>query len=171
MKLTEPPKLPARLGRMATWQRRTTHLVLLSCAFSGLSWFVLADFFALPLAPLRLWWVSHGVSGLASLVLMGAALSQHVLVTWRAKKNRLLGAIVLGSFLLLTLTTGFLYYGNALTRDFMRWSHILLGLSLIAAVPLHIYVGRQSASRHATRPNAGSIKEISAALMTRAKLG
>ena len=140
---TSPPTL-SRLGRMARWHKTTTYTVLLVCAVTGCAWFILSELVELMPPQLRFWWVTHGIAGLLTFFVIGSAVSQHVLVTWRSRKNRLAGALATTVFALITVSTAMLYYGNDFTRDFAKWTHIGLGLSLCLLFPWHIIKGRKS---------------------------
>lgn len=55
---------PVRLGRMARWHKNTTYAILLSCAVTGVAWFVLGEIFDFLPPQLRFWWITHGLCGL-----------------------------------------------------------------------------------------------------------
>jgi hypothetical protein len=141
-----PPTI--RLGRMARWHKNTTYAILLSCAVTGVAWFVLGEIFEFLPPQLRFWWITHGLSGLLTFFIIGSALSQHVLVTWRSRRNRLAGALSTLIFAFISLSTALLYYGNDLIRDPAKWVHIGLGLALCLIFPWHIVKGRRCKPQH-----------------------
>lgn len=72
---------------------------------------------------------------------------QHILVTWRAKRNRgggLLAAVVLS---ILIMTSLLLFYGAESLHDQVRLIHVTLGLLLILVFPWHIIRGRKSVAQ------------------------
>jgi len=133
-----------RLGRMAKWQRWTSYVLFSLCVSSGFIWFVLADLLEWMPSQLKIWWVLHGVTSILSLLLVGAALPQHISVAWKAKRNR--GGGGLSTFLLGLLlgSVMVLYYGNASFHDEARWVHIALGIFLLILFPWHILRGRRA---------------------------
>jgi len=147
MRHTTSPAAPSRLGRMARWHKNTTYIVLLVCAASGWGWFILGDLLTLMRPQLRFWWVTHGITGLLTFFVIGSALSQHVLVTWRSKKNRVTGAMTTMVFALVAVSAAMLYYGNDFAYDITRWTHIGLGISLCLFFPWHVIKGRKSTAQ------------------------
>ena len=135
-----------RLGCMAKWQRWTSYVLFSLCVSSGFVWFVLADLLEWMPPQLKVWWVLHGVTAMLSLLLIGAALPQHISVAWKAKRNR--GGGGLSTFLLGLLlgSVMVLYYGAASFHDEARWVHIVLGIFLLILFPWHILRGRRAAA-------------------------
>ena len=148
MTLKHQTPQPLRIGRMARWHRHTTYLILLICAVTGWAWFVLGEVCELLPPQLRFWWITHGIAGLLAFVIIGSALSQHVLVTWRSHRNRLAGALSTLIFALIAISTALLYYGNDFTHDPAKWAHIGLGLGICLIFPWHIVKGRNSRAKH-----------------------
>lgn len=133
-----------RLGRMAKWQRWVSYTLFSLCVTTGLIWFVLGDLFEWMPPQLKAWWILHGITSILSLLLIGAALPQHISVAWKAKRNRIGGGI---STFLLGLLLGSvmaLYYGAASFHDEARWIHIALGVVLVVLFPWHILRGRKA---------------------------
>ena len=133
-----------RLGRMSAWQRKSSYVIFSACVVSGLFWFVLGDFFNYLPPQLKLWWMAHGLTGLLSIVLIGAAMPQHIVVAWKAHRNRWGGSIATFLIVILFFSTALLYYGPELLRDNIRWVHIGIGLTLLVIFPWHIIRGRKS---------------------------
>ena len=140
---------PIRLGRMPTWQKLATYWIGTICLVTGLIWFFLADIFELRPPDLKIWWISHGVTGLLSLVLIGAALPQHVTVTWRSQRNRWGGLFSSLVLVFLAVSAGSLYYGSGEYHDTIRLCHILGGGVLLVAFPFHIIRGRNASLNRA----------------------
>ncbi len=133
-----------RLGRMASWQRKFSYVFFTLCAFTGLVWYVLADFLNFLPPKLTFWWVTHGLTGLICLILFGAAMPQHIVVAWKSHRNRVGGALATFFIGMLIISTALLYYGPELIRDNVRNTHIVLGLALLVLFPWHIIRGRNS---------------------------
>lgn len=133
-----------RLGRMASWQRKMSYIFFSLCAITGLVWYLLADFFDFLPPKLTIWWIAHGLTGLLCFLLIGAAMPQHIVVAWRAHRNRVGGAIATFFIVLLLVSTALLYYGPEIIRDNARLTHVGLGMSLMLLFPWHIIRGRKS---------------------------
>lgn len=133
-----------RLGRMAKWQRWASYSFFSLCVFTGLVWFVLGDLLEWMPPQLKLWWVLHGITSMFSLLLIGAALPQHISVAWKAKRNRIGGGASTFFLVLLLGSVVTLYYGAASFHDEARWVHIALGFFLIVLFPWHILQGRKA---------------------------
>lgn len=133
---------------MHRWQRLLSFWVVGICLCSGLIWFIALDGLQLPVPSLRAWWILHGCSSLLSLVLVGAALPQHLVVTWKARRNRLHGLIVLAGFGAALLSALGLFYAPEQWRDLMHWMHCVSCLILALAFPLHIVRARLQQRGH-----------------------
>ena len=136
-----------RLGRMASWQRNVSYIFFSVSAFTGVIWYVLADFFDFLPPKLSIWWLTHGLTGLVCLLLIGAAMPQHIVVSWRAQRNRFGGAVATFFVAMLLISTALLYYGAEHIRENARLTHVLLGLVLLVLFPWHIIRGRRSAAK------------------------
>lgn len=136
-----------RLGKMASWQKWSTYLLLSTCLVSGLIWFVLADWLVLMPPSLKPWWVVHGTSSLLSLLVIGAAVPHHMLVTWRSHRNRWGGFAASLVLLGLLITALLLFYGTEGLHDPVRWIHIGLGLGILILFPWHILRGKRSVAQ------------------------
>jgi hypothetical protein len=131
---------------MQRWQRLSTFWLFGLCFFSGLIWFCGLDWLHLPVPTLRVWWVSHGATSLLVLVLVGAALPQHLIVTWKARRNLRHGVLVLASLGILLLSALGLMYGPEEWHDGAHWIHTLVGLSGALVFPWHVWRGRRQNS-------------------------
>lgn len=133
-----------RLGKMASWQRRLSYIFFSLCLLSGIIWFVLVDFLSQLPSQVKVWWLIHGISSLICFTLVGAALPQHISITWRSRRNRICGGIATAILFGLLTSSLFLFYGWESVHEPIRWLHIGLGLLLVIFFPLHIIRGRQS---------------------------
>jgi heme A synthase len=87
----------------------------------------------------------HGMTAMIALVLLGATISVHVRRSWRAGKNRISGAAMVTTNMVLIATASGLYYaGSDLLRTFVADVHIAVGLALPALVIVHIALGRRA---------------------------
>lgn len=136
-----------RVGRMARWQRWSTFVVMGLCLISGTTYFFRQDLLDLPPSANRLWWILHGTTSVIAIVAIGGALSQHVLVAWRADRGRTSGTTNLVLMIVLVLTTLLLFYGLEAWHTPAHWIHVGAGLLAVVALPLHIVWGRTRAAR------------------------
>lgn len=136
-----------RLGKMPSWQRWLSYIFFSLCLLSGLIWFVLVDFLSQLPHQVKIWWLVHGISSLICFILLGAALPQHVSITWRSKRNRLGGGIATAILFFLLISSLFLFYGWESVHEPIRCLHIGLGLLLAIFFPWHIIRGRQSVTQ------------------------
>ncbi len=84
---------------------------------------------------------------MASLIVIGSVLPQHVKHAWLLKKNRPSGALFLGINLILILTGYGLYYaGGEELRALLSRLHGLLGLSFPILIALHVWLGWKTRS-------------------------
>ena len=87
----------------------------------------------------------HGGAAMAALMLLGALFPLHMQRGWRARRNRLMGAIMLTCTGTLIVTSFGLYYaGSEMLRPWMSDIHIGLGLCLPGLFLVHIMIGRRS---------------------------
>lgn len=135
----------SRIGRLPRWQRRSLYGVLGLCAASGVGWFLLLDAWHRLPPQLTAWWIVHGLTGALSLVALGSVLPHHVVVAWKARRNRAAGACALGLFAAAALTALALLYGAEEWRDGVHVAHVALGLAVTAALPWHLWRGRRRA--------------------------
>jgi hypothetical protein len=84
----------------------------------------------------------HGGAAMGALLVLGA-LTAHAKRGWKAAKNRLSGALLLGLNAFLVATGYGLYY--AADEDFRAWLirwHGWIGLGTLVLLPAHVIVGR-----------------------------
>ncbi len=125
-------------------------LVLL--AASGLAWLFLhfadaAD--CEPEACLARWIPAtlrvHGAMAMASLIVIGGLIQGHVPRAWRAGRNRLAGALLLGGASLLVVSGWGLYYvGGDWLRAATSVLHWVLGAAVVPIFFLHLARGRRT---------------------------
>jgi hypothetical protein len=90
----------------------------------------------------------HGMAAMIALVLLGAVIALHVRYSWRAGKNRISGAVMVGANATLVATAWGLYYaGSDLLRTFVADVHIAVGIGLPALVATHVVLGRRTRKR------------------------
>ena len=107
--------------------------------------------------------ILHGITAMIALVLLGAVIALHVRHSWRAGKNRISGAVMVGANAVLVTTAWGLYYaGSDLLRTFAADVHIAVGIALPALVVAHVVLGRRTRKR-AYRERSRSV-EIAAGL-------
>jgi cytochrome b561 len=129
-----------------------TYAAFATLAATGATWLI-ADFFKDPDG--ELWQtiaadmlMLHGMMAMIALVLIGALIPLHVQRSWRAGRNRVSGAVMIGTNAVLAITAWGLYYaGSDLLRTFVADVHIAAGLALPALVVAHVLLGRRSRTR------------------------
>jgi hypothetical protein len=132
---------------MARWQRRATHAVLSVCAGTGLVWLVLQDGWGWPPPKTTFWWISHGVSGTMALVVLGAALTQHILGALRQRLNLGWGLLTLGALSIASTSALLLLYGPEPWREATRWAHLGAAFTALIAFPGHVASARSRGRR------------------------
>jgi Na+-translocating ferredoxin:NAD+ oxidoreductase RnfE subunit len=107
----------------------------------------------------------HGMTAMIALVLLGAMIPMHLRGFWRAGKNRISGAAMVGTNAVLVVTAWGLYYaGSDVLRTFAADVHIAVGIALPALVVTHVVLGRLSRKR--ARQDRSSSVEIAATFGT-----
>jgi hypothetical protein len=90
----------------------------------------------------------HGITAMIALVVLGAVIALHVRHSWRAGKNRMSGAVMVGANAILVITAWGLYYaGSDLLRTFAADVHIAVGIAWPALVVAHVVLGRRTRKR------------------------
>jgi hypothetical protein len=129
-----------------------TYAVFATLAATGMIWLI-ADFMKDPDG--EMWQtiaadmlMLHGLTAMAALILIGVMIPQHIQRSWRVGKNRVSGAVMIGTNAALIATAWGLYYaGSDLLRTFVADIHIAVGLALPVLVMVHIVMGRRSRMR------------------------
>jgi cation transport ATPase len=95
----------------------------------------------------------HGLAAMIALVLVGAMIPMHLSGFWRARRNRISGAAMVGTNAALMITAWGLYYaGSDELRTFVADVHIAVGIALPALVATHVVLGRRSTRRADPQP-------------------
>ncbi len=89
----------------------------------------------------------HGASAMISLIILGALIPNHIVKSWKTRRNKPSGAILVSVLVLLVLTGYFLYYGDEI-RNISSMIHITLGLLLPFFLIGHILKSRLYKRRH-----------------------
>lgn len=130
-------------------QKICTYVGLLAVAASGVWWSYLHDLMASTAYDLmHSLLVIHGAFAFVSMLLIGALIPQHIRMAWNAKRNRISGGTMTAITLIIVVTGFGLYYAGEDYRDLVKWVHLVLGLISVAALLLHILLGRRSAKPH-----------------------
>jgi hypothetical protein len=148
--------------RIAPRFRHLIYAVVALVAISGIAWIALG--FAVDAEdftdPLRLWrhraLVLHGVSAYALVWLVGSLLPQHQWGGWQARRNRGSGGVLSAALLLLAISGLLLYYPPQDDwREASSLLHQVIGLLLLALLPLHVVLGRR---QHRSLSHAAGVK-------------
>ena len=148
--LHRPVKLPA-------WQRRGVYASVAVLALTGLVWLAVHFLSAqsddgLGQGTAKLWTIRvHAAAALCTLVMVGSLLPVHIRPAWRARKNRVSGALVVGVMVVLALTGYALGYApEGLARQWSAWSHWAVGAASPLLLLLHVLLGHRT--RHRALP-------------------
>lgn len=137
-----PPTL--RVGKL---RRRLLYALVLVLVATGLWWLVLNGKTTpdgLPDPALHWLMKVHGAAAMLTLFISGTFLHNHVLNAWQQKRNRVLGATVAGSFVLIGISGyGLYYFDGDLLRNAVEWLHWVAGFGLPALLWWHIARGRR----------------------------
>lgn len=142
-------------NRMSPRLRRSIYGLTALLFGSGMLWFLLDRFAQIegPFGPGKHPWqhpllVIHGVVATAYLLFLGNVLARHVQRGWNIRSQRLQGATLLLSQVLLVLTAPALYYvGQEGLRGIFSNLHLLAGLLMGLALPAHLWIGSLLAAR------------------------
>lgn len=85
----------------------------------------------------------HGAAALLFLLVLGA-LWGHIKAALAQARNRWSGLLSLGSLVVMLVSSWWLYYGGADSRDLVALVHWGLGLLLCLGLPWHAWMGRHS---------------------------
>jgi hypothetical protein len=136
-------KNPSKIERRWRWSLYAGAALLLHSG-AGLGWGPLAE------APAwaQAWqvWLRplHGALALLALAGLGA-LAGHVLAGWGARRNRVMGSLLLATLAVLAVSAWMLYYASpGPARDLASRAHACLGYALLPLLALHIVTGRAS---------------------------
>ena len=126
--------------------------------FSGLGFFILDTFFLTegefgmekhPLQNPAL--TAHGAAAFLMMIWFGAAIGGHVPFSWRTRRLRILGVLLICHVSLQIITAYLLFYlGDLATREAVIWVHLCAGLML----PLTLFLHVRAAIKNSGRPAA-----------------
>ena len=139
-----PPSRAAATIRLSPRHEALVCAVLAGLVLSGAVWLVfhhlLAPADALAPHPAEAWSLRvHGALAMVTLLLLGGLLRQHSLPAWRRGLNRVSGAWMAATMLLLTVTGYLLYYaGSPALREAASWLHWGAGLGVPLLLGLHM---------------------------------
>ncbi len=87
----------------------------------------------------------HGGIAMLTLILLGALIPLHMQRSWRTRKNRATGTIMMAFNAVLIVTAFGLYYaGSDTLRAWTSDFHIAAGLGLPALIFAHVMLGRRA---------------------------
>jgi hypothetical protein len=141
--------------QLSCWLRRSLYSVLALMFITGVVW--LAADWQKSSPQGDIWqaiasWLLmlHGGGAMASLLFIGALVPLHMHRGWRAKRNRISGAVmVLENAVLIATSFGLYYVGSDVIRPWMSDIHIGAGFCLPLLLALHILLGRRTARQRA----------------------
>ncbi|MBI1869574.1 MAG: hypothetical protein HYS07_00095 [Chlamydiae bacterium] len=84
----------------------------------------------------------HGGMAMIVLIVLGALIPNHIVKSWKIKKNKPSGTILVSVLVVLILTGYFLYYSDEVLRNISSMIHIALGLLFPVFLVGHILSSR-----------------------------
>ena len=145
-----PFQLPPR-------QKRWLYVVAIFLFLSGVLWW-LADLVSTQGWPgtesaraTKPWLLKiHGAAAMASMFAVGTLWPGHIRRAWQAGQNRRSGATLLAWLAMLTVSGyGLYYFGDERVREWTAKTHDVLGLSAVAVLAAHVWIGHRSMRRAA----------------------
>jgi hypothetical protein len=130
--------------------RRALYAALAALFITGAAWLAADQFKELPSGEI---WQSvaanllmmHGGTAMLALMLLGALFPIHVRLSWRNRRNRAMGILLMAVGGILIATAFGLYYsGLDILRSWMSWIHTIIGLALPVVILAHVVTGRRS---------------------------
>ncbi|MDP1630541.1 MAG: hypothetical protein Q8L66_03890 [Caulobacter sp.] len=95
---------------------------------------------------------AHVAGAFLVLALVGSIWAVHMRRGWRARQNRISGAVLTSLWVLLGLTgVGVIYLGDPDAGLVVSAAHTVIGLVIVLALPFHILMGWATTSR--SRPD------------------
>jgi hypothetical protein len=130
--------------KMPNFQRWNLYILFFILSVTGLLWTSLHEIvMSKDLKFMHQLIIIHGIFALFWSVIFGSIMTQHIRLAWHANRNRLSGSLNIIFFVFIMITGLGLYYANEDQHNIFKWIHILLGVILIIALPLHIFLGRK----------------------------
>jgi uncharacterized membrane protein len=136
---------------LANWHLKTVYIGYLWVSVSGLLWFISHDILQAEPNDFQRWsLILHGAGSFIATMIFGSIAAQHLIMGWKMQRNRISGITLFSVFSVLILTAFLLYYGSEEMHDYVRWTHIIIGIFSFVILPLHIYLGRRSRAKTAS---------------------
>jgi hypothetical protein len=140
--------------RLTSFQKSLIFGSVSLMTLSGLAWIAVQWRFSsesdlIAALPALKWLIKiHVVAALVSLVALGTLLVLHVPKGWRQTYNKRSGVVNLSSWLALSVSGYLLWYGpqDAL-RDWVAWSHWLLGVLFPLSICFHLWSRRSRVTK------------------------
>jgi len=147
-----PP--PPTTVRLEPGHKRTLYVVFGTLAGSGIGWLLFHHFARITTEfgegphPLEKWWLRlHGLAAMAALVGLGTLLLPHLHRAWQTGHNRVSGASLILTVLIVVGTGyGLYYFGGEESRPIISLVHWVLGLAVMGLLVTHVAL-RQRAGR------------------------
>jgi hypothetical protein len=87
----------------------------------------------------------HGGLAMIALIAIGALFPAHIARAWRARRNRIMGSImVIFNAILIATSFGLYYAGSEALRPWMSDIHIAAGVCLPGLFVVHVFLGRRT---------------------------
>lgn len=133
---------------LAEWHLWTVYIGCLWVSISGLLWFISHDILQSDPNDFQRWsLILHGAGSFIATMIFGSIAAQHLIMGWKMRRNRISGITLFSVFSALIITAFLLYYGSEEMHDYVRWTHIIVGILAFVILPLHIYLGRRSRTK------------------------
>ena len=134
-------------GRIPNLYRKTLYLAFGVSWVTGVAFYVFSRFLEVEgdFGPEKHPWQFpilqvHGLASFIMLMAFGAIVANHIPITWRTKKLRLSGLILISLVVLQMLSAYLLYYASNLDfRDMLSEFHAFNGFALPMALGYHVY--------------------------------
>ncbi len=137
--------------KLSPWFKRLIYMTLTVSWVTGLTFFIMNNWVAIegdfgpekhPLQFNVL--MLHGAAAFIMLMVFGSMLSNHIPLSWKTRRSRVIG-ISLTAFVVLQIATAYLLYymADETWRTISSWVHLIIGLSLPLILVIHIVMGRR----------------------------
>ena len=149
--------------RMPAYFKQLLYAVLSLSWFTGITFFIFSNWitvngdFGPEKHPLQFSFLQlHGAAAFVLMPMMGAIIFNHIPITWRTKRSRKIGIILLVLLLAQLVSAWLLYYlAHEVARQWATYIHLAIGLSLPVFIAAHVLLGRRRA-----------VKQIRSSLIT-----
>ncbi len=134
--------------KMPNFQKWNLYTIFFILSFTGLWWISLHEILmSKDLRFMHRLITIHGIAALCCSIIFGSIMTQHIRLAWQTQRNQWSGGITFLFLLIITITGLGLYYANEEQHDIFKWIHIIIGLFIIALLPIHIILGRRKLNR------------------------